>query len=116
MSEHSEQCALFEWAAIKSHVIPELGYLFAIPNGGFRHKATAGKLKAEGLKAGIPDISLPIARGDYIGFWVEMKFGKNKLTKHQKRWVNFLREHGHYVAICWSMEEACDEILRYLAL
>ena len=116
MSEHIQQCLLFEWAAIKSSQVPELAYLFAVPNGGFRHKATAGKMRAEGLKAGVPDVALPIARGDYIGCWVEMKFGKNKPTKHQERWMNFLREQGHYVAVCWSMEEAREELLRYLAL
>ena len=116
MSEHSEQCALFEWAAIEARQIPELAYLFAVPNGGFRHKATAAKLRAEGLKAGVPDIFWPIPRGDYHGLWIEMKYGKNKPTKHQARWIEFLRKQEYDVAICYSCDEAIQEILAYWEL
>ena len=62
MSEHHEQCALFAWLRLQW---PDLDRVsFAIPNGGHRHKAVAGKLKAEGVKAGVPDIFIayPIAR------------------------------------------------------
>ena len=38
MSEHDEQVALFEWAALREAEIPELALLFAIPNGGLRNK------------------------------------------------------------------------------
>ncbi|MBF0384149.1 MAG: hypothetical protein HQL69_24315, partial [Magnetococcales bacterium] len=64
-SEHNEQAALFEWASISSKAIPELNLLAAIPNGGHRLKATAGKMKAEGVKAGFPDIIFPVARGGF---------------------------------------------------
>lgn len=114
MSEHSEQCALFEWAAIKSRQIPDLEYLFAIPNGGWRHKATAGRLRAEGLKAGVPDIFLPVPRSDYAGLWIEMKWGSNKPTRSQRRWLDFLAGQGYYTAVCWNWEDARDEVLRYL--
>ena len=114
MSEHQEQAALFEWAAIKSRQIPELAYLYAVPNGGFRHKATAAKLKAEGVKRGVPDVALPVARGPYHGCWIEMKYGKNKPTSSQERWMEFLRGQGHYVTVCYSWEEASRELMDYL--
>ena len=53
--ETLEQQALFDWAKISG--IPDLDLLHAIPNGGHRNKATAGRLKAEGVKRGVPDIS-----------------------------------------------------------
>src|SRR5262245_46077094 len=82
-SEHVEQVALFKWAARNQGREPLLCLLFAIPNGGKRDKVTAARLKAEGVKAGVPDICLPVARMGYYGFWIEMKVGKNKTTDDQ---------------------------------
>ncbi len=56
MSEHQEQCALFHWAAHMESKHPQLGLLFAIPNGGLRNKLVARKLKMEGVKAGVLEI------------------------------------------------------------
>lgn len=50
MSEHSDQCAIFEWVALNEGRLPELGLLFHVPNGGKRDKVTAARLKAEGVK------------------------------------------------------------------
>ena len=61
MSEHAHQVALFDWANLHLGRMPELAAMYAIPNGGARSKATAGKLKAEGVKAGVPDIVPAIA-------------------------------------------------------
>ena len=52
-----------------------MNLLYAIGNGRYRTKAEAGKLKAEGLKAGMPDLCLPVAnryRGENALF-LEMK-------------------------------------------
>ena len=73
MSEHSEQAALFRWAAMQSKSIPALALLLAIPNGGARSLTTGGRLKAEGVKAGVPDIVLPVPRGSYASLWIELK-------------------------------------------
>ena len=54
--EHVEQAALFRWAEFARARLPELTLLHAIPNGGHRHKATAARLKAEGVKRGVPDL------------------------------------------------------------
>ena len=116
MSEHQEQCALFQWAALKARQIPELQFLFAVPNGGFRHKATAGRLRAEGMKAGVPDIQWPVPRGQYHGLFIEMKFGKNKPTKRQQWFINFLDEQGYYVQVCYGWSDASNVIQHYWKL
>ncbi len=59
-TEHEEQVALFQWAERSG--IPELELMTAIPNGGYRHPATAAHLKAEGVQAGYPDILIDVAR------------------------------------------------------
>ena len=116
--EHTEQCALFRWAGYQSKRLPELALMFAIPNGGHRHPATAAKLKAEGVKAGIPDICLPVARRwrdmDFHGLWVEMKVGRNKPTANQIWWHMQLAQQGYRVAVCWGWESARDVIDEYL--
>jgi hypothetical protein len=131
--EHTEQVAVINWAKLNEGKYPELRNLFAIPNGGARHLVVAKKLKAEGVKAGVPDLFLPcsklptpdeffIGSGDYIelsdevffGLFIEMKFGKNKPKDNQRDWIKRLRDENYKVAVCYSFEEARDEILNYL--
>lgn len=112
--EHIQQCALMRWAGYQQRAHPELALLFAIPNGGLRSKATAAKLKAEGVKAGVPDICLPVAKGEYHGLWIEMKAGRNKPTAPQVQWHMRLSQQGHRVAVCWGWEAARDVIEEYL--
>lgn len=66
-TEEDEQIALFLWAKMASATMPELDLLYHIPNGGSRGKAEAGRFKASGVKAGVPDIFLPVARGGKHG-------------------------------------------------
>jgi hypothetical protein len=120
-SEHDEQVALFQMAALHEARIPELRCLFAIPNGGHRHKAVAAKLKAEGVKAGVPDVCLPVP-GDwsfYDGYkshalYIEMKVGKNKPTEKQTAWIKELRTANNRVEVCYSADEAWKVITDYL--
>lgn len=112
--EEHEQTALFRWAAMQENVYPELRWMHHVPNGGHRHKATAARLKAAGVKAGVPDVCLPVPRGGYHGLYVEMKFGKNKPTKNQQMWIKGLRENGYKAQVCYSCEDAIEAIKGYL--
>ena len=113
-TESAEQQALFEWAALQAKLYPELDLLYHIPNGGHRYKTTARRLKAEGVKAGVPDICLPVARGGYHGLYIEMKAGRNTPTEHQERWLMALAENGYYTAVCNGWLSAVEEIVYYL--
>ena len=73
MTEHDEQVALLKFCNLNQVKYPELALLYAIPNGGNRNIVTATKLKAEGVKAGVPDLCLPVPRGGYHGMYLEMK-------------------------------------------
>jgi|ERR1051325_222582 hypothetical protein len=113
-SEHDHQASLFAWSATQLRQWPCLSLLFAIPNGGHRHKLTAVRLKAEGVKAGVPDICLPVARGGYHGLFIEMKAGKNKATDSQAMWISALIEQGYYARICNGVDEAQATLEWYL--
>ncbi len=116
-SEHSSQAALFCWAA--SSGIPELKWLFAIPNGGKRDARTASNLKAEGAKAGVWDIFWPLPWRHKHGLFIEMKHEKYRnraaggLTDAQIEFRHDL-EQEYAFAICYSWTEARDAILKYL--
>lgn len=112
--EHNHQVALFRWAALNEKKWPELKAMYAVPNGGHRHKLTAYKLKAEGVKAGIPDIVLPVPRGKYGALFIEMKAGNNKPTKIQLEWHALLRDLGNRVEVVYSWQSAANVIEKYL--
>ena len=113
-TEAQEQMTLFSWAAMQSGKYPELNLLYHVPNGGSRHKAEAGRLRAEGVKAGVPDLCLPVARGQYHGLYIELKAGENTTTKKQKEWLEYLRQQGYYTAVCYGWQPAAQLIEQYL--
>jgi hypothetical protein len=93
---------------------PELALLFAVPNGGHRDIRVAAKLKAEGVKAGVPDMCLPVPRGQFHGLWIELKAGKNTASTEQKWWLTELRACGHRAEVCRGWEAAARVIVDYL--
>ena len=115
-TEHAEQVALINWSYLNSGKYPELDLLHAIPNGGKRSIGVARKLKAEGVKPGIPDLFLPVARGDFHGLYVEMKSARGKLSPVQKEVQRALREQGYCVLTCYDWSQASDSIIKYLGL
>lgn len=114
--EGEEQAALFDWAYLQRNTYPELDLLFHIPNGGSRNRLEAANLKRQGVKAGVPDLCLPVSRGGFHGLYIEMKYGKNKPTENQNEWMNALQNQGYAVAVCYSWEQASKVITDYFKL
>jgi len=114
--EHLQQCALISWANLSLKRYPELKWLFAVPNGGKRSKAVAGKMKASGVKSGVLDLNLPVRRGLFTSLWIEMKYGKNTMTDKQKEFKQFVEEQGAKVVTCWNWEDARKAIVDYLEM
>jgi hypothetical protein len=116
-TESEEQITLFQWATLQAKKYPELSLMFHIANGGSRSKAEAGRFKAEGVKAGVPDICLPVARGNFHGLFIELKRQKNSHTSdYQKNWIQSLSEQGYLAVVCKGWFEASETIVRYLDL
>lgn len=113
--EDWEQAAVIEWAMLLRNQLPELDLLFHIPNGEFRMSATAARLKRIGVKPGVPDLFLPVARGSSHGLWVEMKRKKGgKVSDEQKAWIDALTKQGYVALVAHGAEEACNMIYDYL--
>lgn len=119
-TEDAHQMALFCWCNLNLELYPELRWLFAIPNGGLRDKITAGKLKATGVKSGVPDICLPVPRRGLHGLFIELKRPKSigkaagSPSDNQIDWKNYLIGNGYTVKVCWGWEEARDFLIWYL--
>lgn len=116
-SEHDEQVALFAWADLAEAEHPELAMLFAVPNGGQRHPAVAAKLKAEGTKAGVPDILLDVARGRFHGLRIELKRAdhSNGPTPEQNEWIAHYHYYGYSAVVCYGAQDAIGVIQAYLS-
>lgn len=114
--EHEHQVALIAWREVLREAYPEVGLLFAIPNGGLRRPRTAGRLKAEGARDGVPDLLLPVARDGYHGLFIEMKSPTGRLSPRQRWWAEALTETGHRVEVARGWPAACALIVDYLGL
>jgi len=114
-TEEQEQAAVMEWAMLMEKQAPELALLYHCPNGADRHPAVAAKLKKQGVKPGIPDLFLPVARGMSHGLYIEMKRQKGgRVSEDQKAWMEALTEQGYVCVVAHGAEEACDAIWNYL--
>ena len=113
-SEHDEQSALLRWSELQVGRYPELEMLAAVPNGGLRTKATAGKLKAEGVKPGYLDLQMLVPRGPFHGLLIEMKSMTGSTSKEQKEWISRHTKYGYRAVVCKGWVAARDEIVSYL--
>jgi hypothetical protein len=110
-------------------LLDSMGWLyFHPPNGGARDVITGAKLKAQGVKRGVPDVMVfepwkihnaecegahkcICSKGH--GIAIELKTNKGKTTPEQKAWLASLEERGWLVAVCRTMDEVMD-VLRHV--
>ena len=117
--EFQMQAALFAWARLPAVLAKYRGIdlLEGSMNGVKLSAAQAGKAKAAGMLKGAHDVTLPVARGGFIGLSIELKAGKNMPTDEQKDYANRLLDEGWKVLFIWDdWTLAKDEIEAYLAL
>jgi hypothetical protein len=101
-TEHEEQREFVRWFRQAHNGVR----IFAIPNGGSRSIATAGRLKAEGVSPGVPDLFIP-----EWDIWIEMKRTKGgSLSTVQKDWIKYLEELGHTCIVAKGAEDAKAQI------
>lgn len=113
--EHEHQKALFIWWALESGrrgINSRL--MWATPNGGKRHIGTAIKLKAEGVKRGIPDVFLAIPSQGYHGLFIELKAPKGRVSPEQSDMLDLLRANGYVCRVCFGWDQAREVIEGYL--
>lgn len=114
-TEHDEQVRVIDWCAVHEGQRPELANIFAIPNAGAgAQKGQAGKMKAEGVKPGVPDLFLAVPRGGRFGLFIEMKAMGGKASIEQAGWIARLTMFGYDARICYGADEAIAAIEDYI--
>lgn len=134
--EHAHQKAVFQWIALHgAKNYPAMRRTFAIPNGAkLMGQGTdvgqkeGAKMKAEGLRAGVPDIfsAVPyIDQGSYVslyhGLFIEMKKPGREREKfggrsvEQVQWHRDLLQEGYAVATCYGWQAATHTLSLYFS-
>lgn len=107
-SEHDLQVEICRWCEGFGQYLVK-GRFFAVPNGGYRTKATAAKLKAEGLRPGVPDMIFFGPHGRVL--WVEVKRGKaGRLSEAQVNFSVELQTNGHTVVVVRDLDGFVEKI------
>lgn len=106
--------ACVEWADLAAGRYPLLRRMIHVPNGGKRSKGEAGKMKAMGVKKGVPDLLLPLPSGGYAGLAVELKAHGGKVTSEQDEWLDCFGQAGWLTGVCYSLQEFIDLAGRFL--
>jgi hypothetical protein len=115
--EGQEQAALMRELELRYPAVFEL--MYHVPNGGHRVKAVAGKLKAQGVKAGIPDLVLTMARGGFFGLYIEFKAtppNDAPISPSQHARIRKLNEQGYLAVVCRGHFDTIEQIRAYLRL
>lgn len=105
--ERDEQAALFAWA--DAHPVAHV--MYANVNGQYRQ----GQRPEPGMKAGIPDVFLPVARNGKHGLYIELKrIQGGKVSDAQKGWRSVLEGQGYAVGWAYGAAEAIALVENYL--
>jgi len=115
--EALDQRAYFDWLAIFHPVAWE--HTFHPPNGGHRNPVVAAKLKAQGVKAGVFDIVMELARGAYHGLRIELKATppyNAAVSPTQRAWGARLNGAGYCALVCLGVDAARAATEAYLRL
>jgi len=110
-SEDHEQWIVARW-------LDKEGILFYhIPNGGKRDKREAAKFKRTGVKAGIPDICIPIPKKQYHGLYGELKRRRGgKLSDKQRYWIDTLSGQGYFTFVAKGADEFIKFVKYYMEI
>lgn len=77
------------------------------------------KARKKGLKKGVSDIIILLARGRYSGLIIELKRkvkSKSKVSIEQENFLYEVNEQGFYCAVCYGLDEAKRCVQDYLKL
>lgn len=104
-SESEEQIGFLRWW---EDMFPHVRILH-VPNGGHRAMSVAKKMKAEGVRPGVPDLFVP-----KWSLWIEMKRQKGgRLSADQRDWIKYLNVIGHTVIVGKGATDASRQVLEW---
>lgn len=109
ISEERLQADCFQWFW---NTYPQYRrLLWAVPNGGWRNKKEAAKLKATGVVKGVHDLHL-FFEGKFVTF--ELKVDDNEMTEEQMDFADKISNHGGTWFLIKTFEKFKKEVLKIL--
>ena len=110
-----EQEQFFRWVYANQVKHPELALCNGSMNGVRVSPSMRSRLRLQGLRPGVPDIDLPVARNGHHGLKIELKRVKGgQVSPEQKRMHTQLVEQGYRVEVCKGWKEAVAVTIEYL--
>lgn len=88
--------------------------LFAVPNGGSRHKIEAANMKRQGVKRGVADVILQVPKKGYASLCLEFKTPTGKQSDEQKEYQRQVELAGSKYVVVRSAMQAIKEMQEYL--
>jgi len=113
-TEHQIQKSFFDWWAVSQGNRDWYPLCWATPNGGVRHITTAVRLKAEGVRAGVPDVFIAVPCGAWFGLFLEFKRRTGVVTPAQRFYLDALSKVGYRCEVIRSLDEAIIMVSGYL--
>ncbi|MFM9270929.1 VRR-NUC domain-containing protein [Halomonas elongata] len=120
--EGQEQAILMRWLLGESMRGTAVGELYDatyhVPNGGYRLGKEAGRMKQQGVKAGVSDLVTRQARGGWHGLYLEFKASPPRdadLADSQHEWLEGSEYEGYCSALALGFEEAKAILREYAA-
>lgn len=110
-TEVQEQVIAATWLS-KMNII-----FYHVPNGGYRDYLEAVKFKRMGVKAGVPDICIPIARKGHHGLYIELKRVRgSSISDTQKWWLDELKRQGYDVFVAKGAADLIEYVKNYMGV
>ena len=72
------------------------------------------RLKAKGVKSGVPDCLIFEPNKEFNGLAIELKVKPNKTTENQNKWLNKLYDNHWECRVAYTFDEAKEIIDEYL--
>lgn len=120
--EGVEQAALVLWLRGEQQRGTAVGlayeHTYHVPNGGQRNKKTAADLKRQGVKAGVSDLVVKLARGGWHGLYLEFKATPPHhaaTAKSQREWLALAEAQGYCAVLARGLDEAKAVITEYMS-
>jgi len=111
LSEHAEQVLFCQWFKMQYHNI----LCYATPNGGHRDMRTAVSLKAEGVIAGVADLTILCRDGRVL--FLEFKRVKGGVqSESQRDFERYVLECGHSYIIGYGFDDAKKQVLEFFKM
>lgn len=102
LSEETIHRTVIEWVCLK----PSIQHLVLhFPNEGKRSARYGKLLKDLGLRPGVSDLFVALARHGHHGLWIELKSARGIVSKVQKQFLEDMERQGYGTAICRSIDE-----------